>query len=87
MNTIVMIRSNYKSDEEFWSEIVKQLKILVDNNYEILFGYEDCGVYTIDFTHDPQHEDLGEERFICVTPEEEEAIMGLRLGTDSTSSC
>ena len=64
--------NNYENEMEMMVDIVNVMTALVHNGYEVLFRYEDCGIYVVEFL--PSDYSLGENRFMVVTPEEEEEI-------------
>ena len=49
---IVFDRENYKSEEEFWSDIAQSLKILTKNNQICVFKYADVGIYILEHSSD-----------------------------------
>lgn len=52
MNSIAFNKTSYDNDYDFWKAIADQLRLLVENNYEIAFRYDDCGIYILEFDHD-----------------------------------
>ena len=74
-NYIVLDRKKYDREEEFWIDVSKFMDLLTKNDYDVLFRYEDCDIYVLEIATDPRMEpELGEDRFIKVTAEEEEQI-------------
>ena len=75
---IAVERDKYKSDEDTWKAISDVCKVLIENENQILLTYEDCGIYRIDYEHDPCCEDWGSDRFMYVTADESADILEKR---------
>lgn len=73
--TIAFDRSKYRSDEEFELAIATLLLQLTKNDYEVLFKYEDCGIYVVDYCYNPYMPELVADRYMLVTSEEEEDLL------------
>lgn len=82
-NGFSIYKYKYKTDGEFWCEVAQLICILTKQEYQVLFRYEDCGVYVIDIAYDPHKEDFGDDRFMKVTAEEEEDILWKRKKYDN----
>lgn len=76
--SIAFDRSKYKSDEEFKLAIATLLLQLTKNEYEVLFRYEDCGIYIVDYCYDSYIPGLGADRYMLVTSEEESELLAKR---------
>lgn len=65
----------YKTKEEFWKAVSDQLRLLTDQDYYALFRKDDPEIYVIEYEHDPHVEEWGDNRFMYVTPEEEDEVI------------
>ncbi len=81
-NSIAVCKDKCKNDAEFWFAIAQLIRFLTEQDYQVLFRYEDCGVYVIDIAHDQHKEDWGSDRFMKVTANEEEDILWKRENSD-----
>ena len=84
-NSIAVCKDKCKNDAEFWCAVAQLIRILTEQDYQVLFRYEDCGVYVIDIAHDQHKEYWGSDRFMKVTAEEEEDILWKRENPDSNA--
>lgn len=74
-NCIVLSIDDYENESEFWRGVSEITNNLLKGKYEVLIRYQDVGVYTISFAYDPFHTpDYGCDRFMLVSPDEEESI-------------
>lgn len=70
---IIMNIDSYTTETEFWNDVKDLMKMLSHNNYEILFKYEDCGNYCIEFS--TRDRSLGEEIAVWVDAEDYEMMI------------
>lgn len=83
---ITFDREKYDSEADFWADITTMIKVLTNNDYEVLFRLDDCSIYVLEFAYDSNHvPEFGEDRFMLVTEEEEEAIIDARLDARSNN--
>ena len=75
INTIIICKDDYSTNEEFENAIKKAVTCLLDNNYIMTVQYEEkgLGIIRIDYNHIDRA--LGEDYPIWLSPEEEESIM------------
>ena len=86
-NKIVICNDKYKEPEDFWIDVVKIIDTLTKQDYEVLFRYEDCGIYTVEFAYDPSVvPEFEAERFLKVTQDEEDKILFERDNEDEASA-
>ena len=85
MQEFGFIQAVGKTKEEFWRAVADQLRLLTDQDYYVLFRMDDCGVYVIEYEHDPHIEEWGYNRFMYVTPEEENEVISNRVYGESGS--
>ena len=76
--TIAFDRDKYKTEEEFYAEIGKQLDILAKQDYIVRFRYECSDIYILDYCYDNNHTEYGADRFLLVTLDEEEEVLSRR---------
>ena len=74
-NSITLCMDKYKTEGDFWVTVSQLIHILTEQDYQVLFRYDDCGVYVIEIAHDQHKYDFGSDRFMKVTAEEEEDIL------------
>ena len=84
-NSIAFSMDSYKTKDEFWKAVADQLRLLTDQDYYVLFRMDDCGVYVIEYEHDPHIEEWGCNRFMYVTSEEEDEVISNRVDSESGS--
>ena len=75
---IEICKGKYKSDTEFWTHVASLLDVLTKQDYNVLFRYEDVGVYVLEFAYDPRKAEFGSDRFMKVSAEEEERLFSER---------
>lgn len=83
-NKIVVAKDNYNSEQEMFNAIGDIIKHLTRNQEEC-FVYAadvDYGIYVIAHAHNNGDEDLGDNRFMLVTPDEEDEILARREETN-----
>ena len=85
-NSIAFSMDSYKTKDEFWKAVADQLRLLTDQDYYVLFRMDDCGVYVIEYEHDPHIEEWGCNRFMYVTSEEEDEVISNRVYSESGSA-
>ena len=83
--SIAFSMDSYKTKDEFWKAVADQLRLLTDQDYYVLFRMDDCGVYVIEYEHDPHIEEWGCNRFMYVTSEEEDEVISNRVYSESGS--
>lgn len=69
--------SDYNNDTEFWKDVSDIMRILTKQNYDVLFRYEDCGIYIIEYAISPSME-YSDERFELITQDEYEKLINYR---------
>jgi hypothetical protein len=75
-NKIVMCKDKYSEPSDFWVDVIELMDILTKQDYEVLFRYGDCEIYTVEFTYDPSVvPEFEDERFLKVTQDEEDKIL------------
>lgn len=84
-NSIVFSMDSYKTKEEFWKAVTDQLRLLTEQDYYALFRMDDCGIYVIEYEHNPYIEEWGYNRFMYVTSEEEDEVIFNRGYSESGS--
>lgn len=77
-NTIAFDREKYKTEAEFWDALVVVQRILIEQDYQVLLSYDDCDIYILEYAHNNNVEDWGDDRFMLVSLEEEEKIIAER---------
>lgn len=60
-------KDNYESEEDFWKAVTDALRVLTDNDNQVLFEYDDCGNYFIQYVK-PK---FGAGKFVMVTDEDD----------------
>lgn len=84
-NSIAFSTDSYKTKEEFWKAVADQLRLLTEQDYYVLFRMDDCGVYVIEYEHDPHIKEWGYNRFMYVTSAEEDEVISNRGYSESES--
>ena len=67
---------NYTSEQLMMVDVGMVMAAQTRNGYECLFRYEDCGIYVLEFLNGDKS--LGADRFMVVSPEEEEMVYDSR---------
>lgn len=76
---IVLVKNDYQEDSDFWEDISKLTDVLTKHGYDVLFKYDDVGVYTIDYAYNPEkNAEFGAERFMEITQQQQEKILAER---------
>ena len=75
VNSIVICKEDYHSQEEFENAIKKAVMVLLDNNYIMTIRWDEkgFGILVIEFEHDDQS--LGAPYPYWLTPEEWESVV------------
>lgn len=60
-------KDNYESEEDFWKAVTDALRVLTDNDNQVLFEYDDCGNYIVQYVK-PK---FGAGKFVMVNDEDE----------------
>lgn len=60
-------KDNYESEEDFWKAVTDALRVLTDNDNQVLFEYGDCGNYIVQYVK-PK---FGAGKFVMVTDEDD----------------
>ena len=63
----VISKDNYGTLEGFWKAVSDALRVLTDNDNQVLFEYDDCGNYIIQYVK-PKY---GAGKFIMVNDEDD----------------
>lgn len=74
---MVLEINDYSKEEDFWNDVSNLIRILTKQNYDVLFRYEDCGVYIIEYAVNRSME-YGDERFELITQNEYEMLINYR---------
>lgn len=78
-NEMIFDEDKYGSREDMWHDILTVTKALTHNGYAVMTQYEDCGIYTVEYSHSRANADeFGSERFMKVTADEAEAVEKMR---------
>ena len=67
---------NYTSEQLMMVDVGMVMAAQTRNGYECLFRYDDCGIYVLEFLN--RDKSLGADRFMVVSPEEEEMVYDSR---------
>lgn len=67
----------YSTLDEMYKEVSILTQILIKNDYEVLFRYEDCGIYVLEYCHS-RFAELGTPSFEVCTLEELELLSEYR---------
>ena len=75
INSIIICKEDYRSQEEFENAIKKAIMVLLDNNYIMTVRWDEkgLGIVTIAFQHD--NPSLCEPYPYWLTPEEWESVV------------
>lgn len=60
-------KDNYESEEDFWKAVTDALRVLTDNDNQVLFEYDDCGDYIVQYVK-PK---FGAGKFVMVNDEDD----------------
>jgi len=60
-------KDSYRTEEEFWKAVSDALRVLTDNDNQVLLEYDDCGNYLVQYIK-PK---FGAGKFVMVTEEDE----------------
>ena len=71
---IVLCKDKCQKDSEFWQDVSKISDVLTKHGYDVLFKYDDVGVYYIQYNYN-SYNDFGENRFMSVTEQEQQKIL------------
>lgn len=81
-SSVISFDSNkYPSLGQMFKEVNIMTQILIKNDYEVLFRYEDCGIYCLEYCYS-RSEGLGTPSFEVCTPEEIELLCRYRQPDD-----
>lgn len=74
---MVLNINDYADDSEFWKDVSDIMRVLTKQNYDVLFRYEDCGIYIVQYAVNPSME-YGDERFELISQSEYEKLIERR---------
>lgn len=74
---MVLNINDYADDSEFWKDVSDIMRVLTKQNYDVLFRYEDCGIYIVQYAVNPSME-YGDERFELISQSEYEKLINHR---------
>lgn len=67
----------YPDLNEMFKDVSAMMQTLIRNDYEVLFRYDDCNIYILEYC-DSCHNYLGGDRFETVTEDEYEMLQDYR---------
>lgn len=75
VNTIIVCKDKFDSDEAFHNALRDVVKVLLDNDYIMTVRYDEkgCGIVAIDYNYGDQS--FGDAYPYWLTPEEWESVM------------
>ena len=76
--TISFDQSKYHSLDEMYKDVSDLTRILVTNDYEVLFRYEDCGIYVLEYCYSRDAR-LGTDCFETLTDDEQAMLQEYRF--------
>lgn len=85
-NMIAFDKEKYKTEAEFWDALMIVQRTLIEQDYQVLLGYDDCGIYILEYAHNNNVEDWGDDRFMLVSLEEEEKIITERKNREENKN-
>ena len=84
VNSLVLCREDYKSQEIFENEIKKAVMLLLDAEYIVTVRYDEKGLGIIVIDYDYADKEYGNPYPHWLTPEEEESLMREKCDDDNT---
>lgn len=67
-------KSNYENEQDFWKAVADMIKILSDNKNIVVFEYDDCGNYRIEYDSQ-EYLGYGNAQPVWLSCEEKENIL------------
>ena len=77
--TVSFDRERYENLEDMYKDVAKLTEILVRNEYQVRFYYEDVGIYILEYADDPaSYARYGTENWLLCEPEEIDMVLDYR---------
>lgn len=77
--TVSFNRERYENLEDMYKDVAKLTEILVRNEYQVRFYYEDVGIYILEYADDPTSAArYGTENWLLCEPEEIDMVLDYR---------
>lgn len=75
VNTIVICKDTYKTQEAFENAIKKAIMVLLDNEYIMTVRYDEPGLGIVCIDYDHADMSIGSPYPVWLTPREEESVI------------
>jgi hypothetical protein len=77
--TVSFNRERYENLEDMYKDVAKLTEILVRNEYQVRFYYEDVGIYILQYADDPMSAArYGTANWLLCEPEEIDMVLDYR---------
>jgi hypothetical protein len=75
VNTFVICKDDYETEEMFFNAIKDVIKVLLDNNYISVIDWDEKGFGIVRIDYASSDGELGEPYPVWLTPKEEELVI------------
>ena len=75
VNTLVICRDEFETEEMFFNAIRDAIKVLLDNNYISVIDWDEKGFGIVRIDYASSEKTLGEPYPVWLSPEEEELVI------------